>query len=198
MIQEETDIYLVKKIKDDNDEQALKELINRHSGIYMDMIRKFGSKSMSVTQVNDMLDDKDYQIYQAALDYKEDLSKFSTFLALKTKYICLTNKTQNKKNSIIVNFDDQEFKQEYLGDNPCEDSSKRELMKKVCFLIEDFPDKRVVKVFKERYFSTTNGKLKPWKLIAPMVEMSIQGCINLHDRHLKEFKKTIINGQITI
>jgi hypothetical protein len=198
MMQEESDIYLVKKIQEERDDKALSILIDRHSGIYMDMIRKFGSKSLSATQLNDMLDDKDYQIYQAALSYNEDLSKFSTFLALKTKYICLSNKTTNKKNSRIVNFDDQEFKQEYLGDDPCEDSSKREIMQKVCFLIEGFPDERVKMVFKERYFSSTNGKLKPWKLIAPLVNMSIQGCINLHDKHLKEFRKKIINEQVII
>ena len=46
------------------------------------------------------MEDKDYVIYKAALEYKpESKAKFSTHLANKTKYMCLTQKTKNKKNS---------------------------------------------------------------------------------------------------
>ena len=41
----ETDLLLINKIKDQNDNYSLKELIDRHSGIYMDIVNKIISDS---------------------------------------------------------------------------------------------------------------------------------------------------------
>jgi len=97
-----SDTQLTEKVKEFGDEVALIELISRHSGIYVNMVRKFGSKSLSYTQMGQILDEKDYNIYEAALDYDESRAKFSTHIANKAKYICLTEKTKNKKNSSIT------------------------------------------------------------------------------------------------
>ena len=78
-IDQATDTLLVNKVKDDNDEKALEELIVRHSGIYVHMIKRFGGKSLNNIQINDMLDDKNYQIYKAALEFDDTKSKFSTY-----------------------------------------------------------------------------------------------------------------------
>ena len=207
MTEPDSDFYLVEKIKTSHDEPALKELIARHSGIYRDMIRKFGEKSLSSTQIMDMMDDKDFQIYQAALEYDDTKSKFSTFLALKTKYVCLSNKTRNKKNSKFVNFDDVEFEYNenevfdngnFGSEDPSQKTLKKEFLQKICHLIETHPDPRVVLLSKERYFSSTNGKLAPWKEISPKINLSIQGCINIHNRTIKEFQKKITNEPITL
>ena len=63
-INENIDTLLVNKVKDFNDEEALQQLIVRHSGIYIDMIKRYGGKSLNKIQINDMLDDKNYQIYK--------------------------------------------------------------------------------------------------------------------------------------
>ena len=190
-----TDDYLVKRIKDEKDNDSLKELISRHSGIYVDMIRKFGGKSLTDTQASDMMSDKDFNIYMAAMTNDASQSKFSTYLANRTRYGCLTNKTINKKSARIVNFDDIEYDIASNDDNPCDSSQTREFLKKALDAIENHPDPRVITVFKQRYFSANNFKLKPWNQIAPMVNLSIQGCINLHERTIKELQKTIKNGQ---
>ena len=37
-----------------------------------------------------------------------------------------------------------------------------------------------------------NGrKLTPWKKIAKKLDLSIQGCINIHNKHLTEIKKHV-------
>jgi hypothetical protein len=82
-------------IKDENDESALHELISRHSGIYVDMLKKFGMSCLTQNQISDIMKDKDYVIYKAALEYDESKAKFSTHLANKAKYMCLTQKTKN-------------------------------------------------------------------------------------------------------
>ena len=196
MTSAEEDILLAKEVKDHQDENALKCLIERHSGIYIDMIRKIGGKSLSLTQIGDMMDDKDYNIYQAAIEYDPEKSKFSTFLATKTRYICLTNKTRNKKNYNFVDFEEASFHIESKDLQPDEESSKKELYGKIELLIDNHEDEKVKTLFKERYFSTKNGRLRPWKFVAPLIGLSIQGCINLHNTSLEKIRKTITNGEI--
>ena len=41
---EETDPYLTNLVKEDDNEDALNMLISRHSGIYADMVKRYGSK----------------------------------------------------------------------------------------------------------------------------------------------------------
>lgn len=190
-----TDDYLVKRIKEEKDNDSLKELISRHSGIYVDMIRKFGGKSLTDTQASDMMSEKDFNIYMAAITHDASQSKFSTYLANRTRYGCLTNKTINKKSSKIINFNDVEYDLESKENDPCCSAQNKEFLEKVLETIENHPDPRVVTVFKQRYFSTDNHKLRPWNEIAPMVNLSVQGCINLHSRTINEIKKTIKNGQ---
>ena len=64
-------------VKEENNEDALDELISRHSGIYVDMLKKFGFKSLTQNQVQDIMADKDYVIYRAALEYDPSRAKLS-------------------------------------------------------------------------------------------------------------------------
>jgi hypothetical protein len=194
----QTDEYLVDKIKEEKDSDCLKELIMRHSGIYIDMIRKFGGKALTDTQSNDMMSEKDFNIYMAAMSYDSSQSKFSTYLANMTKYNCLTNKTINKKCANIINFDDIQYDCETSELNPCDSTQHNEsakFLETIINKIESHPDPRVPTVFKQRYFSTPNNKLKPWRKIAPLVDLTVQGCINLHDRTIKELQNNIQHEQ---
>ena len=195
---QDSDNYLIKEIKKGKNDNFLKELISRHSGIYVEMVRRYGQKHLTHTQINDLMDEKDFNIYEAALDYEEDKSKFSTYLANRTRYHCLTNKTINKKSANFVNFNDVEFEQEDKALNPCQEFSQKEFLKKICFLIEEHEDKRVTEIFKQRYFSGVGSKLKSWKAIASELNLSIQGCIDIHNRTIEQFKKKIQNDPITL
>ena len=102
MTEDLTDLALTELIKENNDEEALDELISRHSGIYVDMLKKFGFKCLTHNQVQDIMQDKDYVIYKAALEYDAEKAKFSTHLANKAKYMCLTQKTKTIAFLIIL------------------------------------------------------------------------------------------------
>lgn len=193
-----TDEFLIKEIKENQDDYSLRELIDRHSGIYVAMIKRYGQKYLTETQLNDLMDEKDFNIYSAAIEFDETKSKFSTYLANRTKYNCLTNKTINKKNSKIVNFEEIEFEKESKDLNPHDASSEKEFLKKICFLIEKHEDPRVTEIFNERYFCNDNGKLKSWKEISSKMNLSIQGCIDIHNRTIEQFKKKIKNDPITL
>jgi RNA polymerase sigma factor (sigma-70 family) len=190
------DSTLASKVREYNDESALKELISRHSGIYIDMIKKFGSKSLSISQISDIIQEKDYNIYKAAIEYNEDLSKFSTYLANKTKYICLTQKTNNFKNKRLVNFDEIDFIQKSSASNPDEECLLSDSFNRVITMLLKHDDNRVKTIFHERYFCGEKGKLKPWKEIADILNLSAQGCINIHNKIIKEFKNKIKDEKI--
>tara|TARA_R110000782_G_scaffold114194_1_gene204304 strand:- start:210 stop:812 length:603 start_codon:yes stop_codon:yes gene_type:complete len=191
-----TDSDLTLLIKEDNDENALNELISRHSGIYVDMLYKFGSSCLSQTQVFDIMGEKDYVIYKAALEYDETRAKFSTHLANKTKYMCLTQKTKNKNNKVTANFDEVQFCQKDKAYTPDKSCRLNDCFSRIINLIEKHKDKRLKIIFHERYFCGSKGKLKPWKDIARMMNLSAQGCINIHDRAIKELSQKIDNEKI--
>ena len=196
MIAELTDSDLTEKIKESNDGDALSELISRHSGIYVDMLKKFGYRSLTENQISDIMCDKDYVIYKAALEYDPEKAKFSTHLANKAKYLCLTQRTKNKKNNLISNYDDLEFCQKDETLNPRDQYILNDSFGRVLNLIEKHQDKRLKIIFHERYFCGKKGKLKPWKQVAEKVNLSAQGCINIHNRALKDIKNKIKNEKI--
>ena len=186
MIEDLTDSALTDLIKAENDEGALEELISRHSGIYVDMLKKFGMNCLTHNQVSDIMNDKDYVIYKAALEYDETKAKFSTHLANKTKYMCLTQKTKNKNNKISSNFDDVQFSQKDNSYTPDEECKINDSFSRILNLINKHKDKRLKTIFHERYFCGRRGKLKPWKEVARKLNLSAQGCINIDNKAVKE------------
>jgi len=191
-----TDSDLTVLIRDDNNEKALDELISRHSGIYADMLKKFGSNCLTRNQVYDIMGEKDYVIYKAALEYDETRAKFSTHLANKTKYMCLTQKTKNKNNRVTSNFDEVQFCQKDKGHTPDESCNISDSFSRIINLIEKHKDIRLKTIFNERYFCGERGKLKPWKEVADILDLSAQGCINIHDKAILELSQKIDNEKI--
>lgn len=196
LIEDLTDSALTDLIKADNNEDALDELISRHSGIYVDMLKRFGMNCLTENQVIDIMKDKDYTIYKAALEYDESKAKFSTHLANKTKYMCLTQKTKNKNNKVTGNFDDIEFFQKDKSSPPDESCKINDSFSRILNLIDKHKDHRLKTIFHERYFCGRRGKLKPWKEVAKKINLSAQGCINIHDKAIKEFSYRIDNEKI--
>ena len=93
----ESDLSLINKIKSDNDDTCLAELIDRHSGIYVYIVDQY-TKNQFATNTDFILQDKDYMIYKSALDYDPSKnSKFSTYLANQTKWKCLNAMNKSKK-----------------------------------------------------------------------------------------------------
>jgi hypothetical protein len=194
LIEDLTDHALTNLIKEENSEDALNELISRHSGIYVDMLKKFGFKCLTQNQVQDIMGDKDYVIYKAALEYDQNKAKFSTHLANKAKYLCLTQKTKNSR--ISANFEDVEFSQKDKKSTPAESCDLNDSFSRILNLIEKHKDRRLKTIFHERYFCGEGGKLKPWKEVAKTIKLSAQGCINIHDRAIKELSHKINNETI--
>jgi len=188
VINELQDNELVKNIKDDKKaEDSLQELIGRHTGIYLDIVNKY-TKNGNSTNKLDLIDEKDYNIYQAALKYKDDRgTKFPTFLGNETKWICL-NKHNKKKKEPQLSIEDIKESDILENKNSKISSEELEIFSEAIKFSKCHGDKRVEKIFEMRYITGEKNKVMPWKKISEKLNMSIQGCINIHNSAIEKFK----------
>ena len=190
----ESDLSLINKIKDSGDDDCLVELINRHSGIYIYIVDKYTKHNGQAMNRDSILDDKDYTIYQSALSYNPDKnSKFSTFLANQTKWKCLNaiNALKSRKFSSL----DKIYSKVSEEDDSHEMLSKMEAFDIFNDMLEKERDKRVKKIIDIRY-NTTNNRLVPWRKASEELKLSIQGCINIHNRFIKKVKDKFDNNYV--
>ena len=182
------DSELIKKIKNTGDESCLQQLIEKHSGIYVDMVNKYIPNSIEGIHKDDILSEKNYSIYTAAMQYnKNKKSKFSTYLGNLTKWKCLNMYNKMKK------FPQQSIEESSITFTS-EEKAYREIQNKedlenIFKIINQSSDERVKLIFSMRY--ADKKKLTPWKKIAKKLDLSIQGCINIHNNYLQEVKKYV-------
>jgi DNA-directed RNA polymerase specialized sigma subunit len=186
----ESDLSLINKIKDNNHEPSLLELINRHSGIYASMVEKFTKSPSSVIDKRSIMDEKDYTIYSSALKFDPEKStKFSTYLANETKWKCLNILNKIKKNKTYSMSDELNFI-EPSCDSFLNDLQREEVFEGFKKILNEEKDERLKKIIDMRYYMS-NNKLTPWKKIAKELNLSIQGCINIHNKFINNIKKEI-------
>jgi DNA-directed RNA polymerase specialized sigma subunit len=185
----ESDLQLISKIKEDNDSTCLSELIERHSGIYIYIVDKFTKHKNPLINRDSMLEEKDFAIYKSAINYDPSKSaKFSTYLANQTKWSCLNEINYAKKNNTL-NIDE-------IYQTPSEEQRCPEILEKLeafdlfCGMLNEEKDKRVKKIIDIRY-NTSNNKLIPWRLVSEELDLSIQGCINIHNKFIKKVTKKL-------
>jgi|TARA_R100001460_G_scaffold45046_3_gene82045 DNA-directed RNA polymerase specialized sigma subunit len=188
----QSDLTLINRIKENNDEDSLLELINRHSGIYHTMVNYFLSGSNNNLEKNVLNQEKDLAVYESAKNYDPNRkTKFSTHLANQTKWKCL-NILNKKKKVKEVFLDDEDCFIEPYSDSFYENIKKEEALAAFSKCLKKEQDKRIKKIIDRRY-NVNNNKLTPWREIAEDLEMSIQGCINLHNKFIDKVKKQTHN-----
>jgi len=183
-----SDLTLISKIQDDNDQDSLLVIIDRHSGIFHSMVNHFMSHPQNSLDKSQIVGEKDSTIYSAALNYDPDRkTKFSTHLANQTKWKCLNALNKRKKNKEIF-IDDEYTYVEPSCDSFITDINKGEAMSVFKKCLKEEKDERVKKIVDMRY-EAGNNKLMPWRYIAEELNMSIQGCINVHNKFINKVKK---------
>lgn len=185
----ESDLSLINKIKNDKDDECLLELIDRHSGIYVYIVDQYTKNKNNNISRELFMEDKDYTIYKSALDYNpERNSKFSTFLANQTKWKCL-NALNSKINKHETSLEKVSYR-EADNDDAFQKLSRIEAFDVFNDMLREEKDPRVKKIIDIRY-NTSNTKLVPWRKAARELNMSIQGCINIHDRFINKVKNKL-------
>ena len=178
------------KASESNSSQAMSEIITRHSGIFIEIINHYVPLNSPYCDRREMIDDKDFYIYKALMKYDpEKGTKFSTHLGNEAKWLCLN--TYNKaKNKLTFLSSDTQFDVE-PEINPITKTIEEDSYNKIVSIIENFPDNRVKKIFTMRYIEGEKNKVMPWRKISSELNMSIQGCINIHNTAISKIQQRV-------
>ena len=207
---EKQDLDLINDIKHGvNTDFNLKEIINRHSGVFVDAVKMFGG-SLPSKDACEFIEEKDYHIYKAALNYDESRNaKFSTYLFYSAKWSCLSKKVKNAREVETVSFqeifkdsseqENFEFKIEPKSTPPSpskrfvEKIEEKDILDSVFDLVSKNPDPRVEKIFTLRYKEGKKNKVMPWKNVAEGVgNLTAQRCIDIHNNTLEFLRNKIV------
>jgi RNA polymerase sigma factor (sigma-70 family) len=176
------DIDLINKVKKESNSDALKELENRHTGIFNQMVKKYYKHLIDFgANPDDIINDKLFVIYKSALNFDPDKNvKFSTWLGNQARYYCLNciNKQTNTISMDNINM------QNVIENNQIkyekDISINKENSDLIFSILDRIKDKRISRVFKLRYFN--NKKLTSWNKISKKLKISTQTAINLHNK----------------
>ena len=128
---------------------------------------------------DELKNEKDYVIYQAALSYNNSKNiKFSSWLGNCMKYYCLNTINSNKKKI--------KLQERYSVYSPKENENQNLIKKSedidyINSILSKLKDKRIGKIYSLRY-SPKYRKPLSWKKISERMGISSQTAINLHDK----------------
>jgi RNA polymerase sigma factor (sigma-70 family) len=182
---EKTDEELIKKIKISNDENCLKQLIERHSPLCNNIYTKYSSAlACSGIYLDDVKNEKDYIVYKSAISFDPDKkSKFSTWLYNQVRYQCLNLLNSNSK---YISMEEKDIIY-HMDKNAMKNEIKSAEVKEYIFdILDSLKDKRISKIYNLRYFH--GKKYMPWKKIGQRLKISTQTAINLHDKAINLLK----------
>ena len=199
MINSQSDVKLTENLKNNVEPEAsLKELVDRHSGIFLDIVNNYVPNNSPTCHKQDIIDELEYYVYNAGLKYDQTRgAKFSTFLGNEAKWLCLNQHHKNKK-YLLASSTESEF----IFENKCVDTEEEKkphfnetLLVKIFEIIDAHPDERVRRIFKLRYVDPEFNKLTPWQKIGKELKMSIQGCINIHNSAITVIRKGLKHNE---
>ena len=131
--------------------------------------------------------DKNILIYKSVLSYNPDKkTKFSTWLANQTRYLCL-NLLNRKMQYVQMEENDLVLQ---IEKNPDSKECKLPLITSNVFdVLNNLKDERIGNIFKLRYYS--EKKDRTWKKIGKKLNISVQTAINLHKKGKKILKSRL-------
>jgi RNA polymerase sigma factor (sigma-70 family) len=181
---------ILDNIKNKNCNESLKQLISLHSGICFNLILKYKKYIQSKNcDFQDLIDQKDYFIYEAAKQYKKDKNiKFSSWLGNFVKYQCLNCK-RSKIDSKTVNNENVEKELERLSHSEFFESEERK--NKITIINEalsSIKDERIKNIYKLRYL---DNKKMTFKKISRRLGLSEPTIKKLHQKGKQLLSKKI-------
>ena len=185
-----SDLELIENIRNKkNANQCFSSIICRHNGIYLDMVHTYNQRVDNESHKKELIDEMHYNIYKAVMKYDSSKgAKFSTHLGNETKWMCLNRHNKNRKRKTFLLDETTKSMLSCSNDGEIVRSINNEIIEKVLEIVGDHPDKRVKKIFKMRYIIGNKNKVMPWKQISSAMDISVQGCINIHNSALNKIK----------
>lgn len=171
-----SDAELSQKIRVENDDLAMRELITRHSGVYHNSTKPYlNNPNFSYRE---SIDEKPYTIYSAALGYDPAKGAFGSFLGTVTRNRCLQIINEKKKNTDFEEWGEVELDSVQSPERPLDKVIEaRDGVEEVMKVVEKLGKKKK-RIFSKRYFThSDNSMLGKWDKIAKSENQSKWGCI---------------------
>ncbi len=182
------DKKLINNIKNNVDlDESLDILYDLYSSVYYKIIHFHFSSDQESDQRKELIKECKYHVFFAAKEFKFDKKiKFSSYLGNKARWMCLNffNRRKNQEKKLKEKYDIEPN----FTDQGVVSIINKEILTKIKSEIKKEKDFRVDKIFSMRYFDCPTHKLASWREISGKMNMSIQGCINIHNRFINKIK----------
>jgi hypothetical protein len=179
-IQKLTDSELARKVQESASNEAMCEIINRHTGIYMNVVNGFKLPNLIK---DDLKDQKDTNIYSYTLDYNPNKGmKLSSWLHQKTRWDCLHVLRENVEMEELTNETIEGSESFSFNDS---DSVKNEALK----IARTVGGHEFEKVIEARYFGDDSGKVSWHSLKDHGLTFSHEKSRKVHDLAIEKFKE---------
>lgn len=206
-IEPATESFLIKKVQNEADSDALVALANTHTGIYATVVNRYAKHYPNAIKAADLMDEKPLNMWRFILDYKPERgAKLSSYIGIRTDYLC--RELLQKGRSTTMGMATGDFGvsldadcteglkiHELLADN----SKRDEVFDSVNLSIgiEDvfelaektIRDERFVKILKLRHPS--NGTSASWRKIGKKLDVSHETARFIYQSNLEELKKNL-------
>jgi RNA polymerase sigma factor (sigma-70 family) len=185
------DETLIKKVINNQCNESLKELVNRHSGMIFNIGKKYCSPCN--LDINELNDNKYWIIFNAAKSYNaEKGSKFSTWLGNQIRFFCLNFKNKNSK---LVSTEDAHL--EFFINNSSKlenNSNKKESINNIIDLFHQISDPNTKNAIYYRYFYNKERILN-YSEIAEILNVTPQTVLNWHNKFIEFAKKKLTSHE---
>lgn len=178
------DKNLVENIKNEHDDASLRELMTRHTGLYMSMINKIIDDS-NQTLKQDIYDQRAYNFYKFALDYDpEKKMSFSTYLGERTKFLCFLSRKRAIRDS------HSEINESIPSDiSTVKPIEMKDSLQDIVSMIDKNSDERFKEIVNIRFFSRDG--LAPWEVVAEKTGLSIEGARKIYNKNIAKIRKRL-------
>lgn len=187
-----SDIDLVNQIKENNDESALLELVDRHSGVFYKTVSEYIPHLSGNGVYDEFYGRREEFFYDAAKKFNENKGvKFSTWLVNSTRYKCLTERTRLKNEPEFFQFDQslEESNEEEYNLTPDMYLMLKDDIKEVFDVVNENYDERSKDLLEKRFFGGKGGAGMTFPEIAETMNISTQAVQQAHSKLIKKLKK---------
>lgn len=169
------DLELIKKVQETGDNEAMKTLIQKHSGVYEQCLKESLSSDYEVFK-NEIHEDKNYHLYRLAMNYDPTKNmKYPTWVGQNVKWMCMNIVNRSRPWESL-----EEGSYDCSYEQALEDVEQMALQE-MAELAKTYPDNRLLAVFEGRYISP---KPKSWKQLAVELKTSQNALTNLHNKFI--------------
>lgn len=185
---------LIARVKGEQDSAALLALVNKHTGIYFQVVNRYASAYPNVIKARDLDDDKLYNLYRFISAYDPTKgTKLSTYIGDRTDYMCKGLLKRDERNPISpgmyaasgiapLDVDDDTYSTTNGGRITLQDDSRASRVAEVVnadLAVEDIlktahevsDDPRFFRIWDYRH-----NKGLSWRKISAKMRLSHEGC----------------------